>query len=81
MQTNKFFSFQLSLDWGHPADENHSCRWVMMVLDKRKLLQPHYSSGMQLKHVRPTAYRLDSDTLAQKYSSNFALALLQYLPG
>ena len=34
-----------------------------MVLDKRKLLQPHYSSGMQLKRVRATAYILDNETL------------------
>ena len=35
-----------------------------MVLDKRKLLQLHYSSGMQLKRVRATVYRLDNETLA-----------------
>ena len=35
-----------------------------MVLDKRKLLQPHYSSGMQLKRVRATVYTiLDNETL------------------
>ena len=67
MNIIKFFSFLLSLGWGHPADESYSCRWVMMVLDKRKLLQPHYSSGMQLKRVRATVYRLDNDTLAGFY--------------